>query len=103
MTEVKSRVWCGAVSILDGVIEEVHTYEEAKRQDFHHTFIFSEAMVEKIDTGECLFFSIEPNGVQLGWTDRLDQESQISLAWIRARVEDQLRGGDWYEDIKSYS
>lgn len=85
-----SRVWCGSVNVLDGIIEETHTYEEARRQDFHHTFVFSEQQVEKIDSGDCLFFFLEPTGVVLGWTDRLDQESQVSLAWIRARVEEQL-------------
>lgn len=93
MTET-NRVWCGSVNVLDGIIEEVHTYDEAKRADFHHTFIFSEQQVEKIDSGDCLFFSVEPTGVVLGWTDKLDPESQISLAWIRARVEHQLKGGD---------
>ena len=75
MTKV-STVWCGSVNILDGIIEEVHTYEEARMNDFHHTFIFSEQQVEKIDNGECLFFSVEPTGVVLGWTDpNLSQSS----------------------------
>lgn len=29
--------WSGCVSLIDGKIEEVHTYEEAQRCDFHHS------------------------------------------------------------------
>lgn len=33
--------WSGCVSLIDGKIEEVHTYEEAQRCDFHHSpYIF---------------------------------------------------------------
>lgn len=33
--------WIGSVNLIDGYIEEVHTYEEAAEHDFHHSFYFS--------------------------------------------------------------
>jgi hypothetical protein len=37
----------GAVSLLDGQIEETHTFEEAEAGDWHHTFIFSPEILER--------------------------------------------------------
>ena len=55
--------WIGSASSIDGVIEEVHTWEEASKNGFHHTFTFSEAQVEKIDSGENFVFWIQNDDI----------------------------------------
>lgn len=58
------RFWIGAVSLLDGEIEETYTYEQAEEQDFHHSFLVSEAQQERIRDGESVMFWIDDRGVQ---------------------------------------
>ena len=53
--------WSGSVSLIDGVIEEIHTYKEAEMSDFHHSLYFSETQIEKMDNGECAFFCVDRN------------------------------------------
>lgn len=60
--------WIGTVNVYDGEIEEVHTYEEARNNDFHHHFYFSPAQVEKMIARECMIFWINANGIQAEWT-----------------------------------
>lgn len=62
------KFWIGCANILDGFIEEVHTYEEAENYDFHHSFYFSKNMLEKIDNEECMVFWVEGSGVNGEWT-----------------------------------
>lgn len=62
------KFWIGCVNILDGEIEEVHTYEEAKRNDFHHSFYFSPNMLEKIQDEECMVFWVDEFGINGEWT-----------------------------------
>ncbi len=40
--------WSGSVNLLDGKIEEVHSYQEAQAADFHHSLYFSQAQIEKM-------------------------------------------------------
>lgn len=65
-------IWCGSVNLLDGEIEEVHSYEEAQAMDFHHSLYFSEAQVEKMAGGECAFFWIDSGQVEVNWRERCD-------------------------------
>lgn len=62
------RFWIGAANVLDGYIEEIHTYEEAERNDFHHSFYFSPNMVEKISDEECMVFWVDEDGINDEWT-----------------------------------
>lgn len=62
------RFWIGTVSVLDGKIEEVHTYEEAKKHDFHHSFYFSSCACEKIDNEESMVFWVDKHGINGEWT-----------------------------------
>lgn len=62
------KFWIGSVNVMDGEIEEVHTYEEARDNDFHHNFYFSPAQVEKFTEGECMIFWINEDGIQAEWT-----------------------------------
>jgi hypothetical protein len=52
------RFWIGCVSLLDGRIEEVYTYEQAKVVDFHHTRYFSVTACEKFNNYESAIFWI---------------------------------------------
>lgn len=60
--------WIGTVNVYDGEIEEVHTYEEARDNDFHHSFYFSQSQIEKMTNGECMIFWINADGIQAEWT-----------------------------------
>lgn len=54
--------WCGSVDTTDGAIEEIHTYDEAKRNGFHHSFLFSEPQLDKMDSGNSCFFFVDTDG-----------------------------------------
>ena len=62
------KFWIGCANTLDGYIEEVHTYEEAERSDFHHSFYFSPNMLEKISNEECMVFWVDEFGINGEWT-----------------------------------
>ena len=51
------ELWCGAINVLDGVIEETHDFNTARDNEFHHSFYFRHP--EKIGSGECAFFYID--------------------------------------------
>lgn len=61
--------WIGSVNVLDGYIEEVHTYEEAVENDFHHSFYFSSSQAEKIGQEECMVFWINDHTLNYEWTN----------------------------------
>lgn len=63
------RFWIGSVNVYDGEIEEVHTYEQAEDNDFHHNAYFSQGQLMKIKEGECMVFWINDNGIQTEWTN----------------------------------
>jgi len=65
--------WIGSVSLLDGEIEEVHTFEEAEDCDFHHTFVFSSPQVEKINNEENAIFWIDDGKIQGTWRVNVPQ------------------------------
>lgn len=62
------RFWIGTVSVLDGWIDEVHTYEEASNYDFHHSFYFSPNAIEKIDDEESMVFWVDEDGINGEWS-----------------------------------
>ena len=68
--------WSGSVNLLDGVIEEVHSYEDAEANDFHHSFYFSDPQIEKMANGENAFF----------W---VDEDGEINGEW-RTTIEDEI-------------
>lgn len=68
--------WSGSVNLLDGKIEEVHSYKEAEAADFHHTFYFSSSQLEKMAGGECAFFWLGEDGTIKGeWRENLATKS----------------------------
>lgn len=76
--------WSGSVSLIDGVIEEVHSIEEAEDVDFHHSMYFSQAQVEKMQNGENAFFWVD-NGVVNGeWRDSIPKNI---IDKIKAQIE----------------
>lgn len=67
--------WSGSVNLLDGKIEEVHSYQEAQVADFHHSLYFSHPQIYKMSKGECAFFWINNNGAIEGlWRDEINDE-----------------------------
>jgi hypothetical protein len=76
--------WSGSVSLLDGVIEEVHTMEEAEAVDFHHSMYFSPAQVEKMENGENAFFWVDDGKVQGDWRESVPKT-------IIKRIEEQIK------------
>ena len=67
--------WSGSVNLLDGRIEEVHSYQEAQAADFHHSLYFSQPQIEKMSTSECAFFWINNSDVIEGlWRDEINDE-----------------------------
>lgn len=75
--------WSGSVSLLDGVIEEVHTIEEAEAADFHHSMYFSQAQIEKMENEENAFFFVENGEVQGDWRVSIPES-------IIERIKDQI-------------
>ena len=66
--------WSGSVSLLDGVIEETHTIEEAEDADFHHSMYFSQAQIEKMENGENAFFWVDNGNVYGDWRESIPQD-----------------------------
>jgi hypothetical protein len=62
------KFWIGIANIYNGEIEEVHTYDEAKANDFHHSFYFSNSAQEKIQNGDAMVFWVDKNGINNEWT-----------------------------------
>ena len=56
------KFWAGCVNMSDGTIEEVHTYEEAQRNDFHHSLYFSQRTIDGMRNNEMAFFCIGNKG-----------------------------------------
>jgi hypothetical protein len=77
--------WIGTVNVYDGEIEEVHTYEEARNNDFHHHFYFSSAQVEKMVEGNVMIFWINADGIQAEWT--MGKASPDIVNKIRKQIE----------------
>ena len=85
--------WSGSVSLLDGVIEEVHTIEEAEDADFHHSMYFSQAQVEKMANEENAFFFVENGEVHGDWRvsvpddiiERIKEQIEVSPSVAEAR------------------
>jgi hypothetical protein len=85
--------WSGSVSLLDGVIEEVHTMEEAEAADYHHSMYFSPEQVEKMANEENAFFFVENGVVQGDWRvsvpdsiiEKIKEQIKISPAVVEAR------------------
>lgn len=69
------RFWSGSVNLTDGVIEETHSYEEAKANDFHHSMYFSNSQVEKMANQENAFFWVDTDGTINGdWRDEINAD-----------------------------
>lgn len=75
--------WSGSVSLLDGMIEEVHSYAEAENSDFHHSMYFSANQIEKMANGENAFFFVEDGKVYGDWRASVPKD-------IVNRIEEQI-------------
>lgn len=94
--------WSGSVNTLDGEIEEVHTFKEAKDADFHHSFYFSYEQQDKMEEGECVFFCIDEEGNifvdPIGRGDPIDDNDDernpygnYNSNWLRNRIKEQIK------------
>lgn len=72
----------GAVNILDGYIEEVHSFETASKHDFHHSSYFSDGVLDKQDDDIRIFWF--EDGYPYNWEE--DIPSNIKEA-IMSQVE----------------
>ena len=77
--------WIGTVNVMDGEIEEIHTYEEARDNDFHHSFYFSQPQQEKMTDGEVMIFWIAPYGIEAEWT--MGKASPNLIHKIKQQIE----------------
>ena len=75
--------WSGCVSLLDGKIEEVHTYEEAEKCDFHHSLYFSAQALDRMEIGESAFFFVENGKVNPGCRNEIPD-------WVTAKIVKQI-------------
>jgi len=75
--------WSGCVSLLDGKIEEVHTYEEAEKCDFHHSLYFSAQALDRMEIGESAFFFVENGEVNSGCRTEIPD-------WVTAKIVKQI-------------
>lgn len=76
--------WSGCVSLIDGIIEEVHTYKEAEYADFHHSMYFTPESAQRMDTEESAFFYVDDGTIMEGCRESLPQ-------WIIASIKKQIQ------------
>jgi hypothetical protein len=83
--------WSGAINILDGVIEEVHTNREAAAADWHHSHYFSHEAQIAMREGTDAFFCVYDNGdIMVDATSRndlTDEQKQFLAQRIREQVQ----------------
>lgn len=84
--------WCGCVSLIDGVVEETHSYEEASDSYFHHSLYFSEGAVDRIDEGTSGFFWVDGGIIQTDWRENLAEIIKINGKYLSLQdlIKDQI-------------
>ena len=70
-----SEFWIGAVEHESGKVLEVHTLEEAKQNDYHAMFYFSEDVVNRQDKCEVSYFWIAGGRVRLDMETGFNDEA----------------------------
>lgn len=85
------KYWSGSVSLLDGIIEEVHTYQKAEKAAFHHSYYFSKSQIEKMELGENAFFFVDDRGII--YINPMDRGiiSNKDLEDIKNKVKQQIK------------
>lgn len=78
--------WAGCVSLIDGIIEEVHSYEEAAYADFHHSMYFSKEALDKMNDMST-FFSIKKDGIYI---DENCRNQNKVPKWIKFKILEQI-------------
>lgn len=89
------KAWSGAVDTLDGTIEEVHSYNEAKDYGFHHSFYFSDEQLEKMEEGlSCVFFVWNDHKIQVDAMCRfnpVDAGIKFDEKFLQDRIREQIK------------
>jgi len=57
------KFWSGVYSLRKNNIVSTTTYEEAEKNDFHHSFYIKDNLIKEIANGSALFFWVEFTGV----------------------------------------
>jgi hypothetical protein len=73
----------GSVSLVDGVIEEVHTYEECKAVQMHHNNYLSPGAVDRINNYESGIFIVNEYGIETQWRTSVPD-------WVLRKIEEQI-------------
>lgn len=85
------RFWSGEVNLMDGVIEEVHSYEVAEKADFHHSHYFSAQAIERMSNEDSAFFWIQDGEIKGNWRNSIDNEIKSKiLSQIGIRKSDTI-------------
>lgn len=82
-TYKEKKFWSGCVNLLDGRIEEVHSYEEALFCDFHHSLYFSDSAIDGMENGKMAFFWVDDGIIHGTWREIL---SPILIAQLREQI-----------------
>ena len=89
------KCWSGAVNTLDGTIEEVHSYKEAKEYDFHHSFYFSDEQIDKMEEGLSCFFMVFPDHtIMVNAMSRFnpeDRDIKLDEDFLKSRIKEQIK------------
>lgn len=105
------RFWIGSINILDGYIEEVHTYEKAAENDFHHSFYFSHDQLEKMRDEICLPFWIDRGTICGEWHQgkvpshiitKIKQQIDINSPKINESSENKLLKQLNYDEFRNW-
>lgn len=86
--------WSGSVSLIDGVIEEVHSFEEAEAWDFHHSLYFSLEQQEKMDSDENAFFTVEKRKGKIEINTWRDDIPDKIIRRIREQIKPNIQSVD---------
>ena len=83
--------WSGAVNVLDGGIEEAHTYWEAEAAGFHHSLYFGDHAVGQMDDGEWAFFCVRADGAVYVSSTQREELSAAQELRLAARIKEQVK------------
>lgn len=87
----RKKSWCGSVNLLDGVIEETHSYHQAKINSFHHSMYFSETQLDKMGEGECAFFFIDSESGNIYINPMCREHIEYDEDFIINRIKEQIQ------------
>jgi len=73
------KFWSGVYSFRKNDIVSTTTYEEAEKNDFHHSFYIKPKLVKEIADGEAMFFWVD-------FTGKLNADWHINIGDNKSRA-----------------